>query len=101
MSSRCRLAHQSCAVLRCAAEWEFGGLPAWLLQANPAMPVRSADPAFLAAVEAWWGALLPQLAPLTYERGGPIIMVQVGWGAGVGGGGWGVGRQRRGLCLRG
>ncbi|WIA37889.1 hypothetical protein OEZ86_014736 [Tetradesmus obliquus] len=58
-------------------EWEFGGLPAWLLQANPAMPVRSADPAFLAAVEAWWGALLPQLAPLTYERGGPIIMVQV------------------------
>ncbi|WIA17668.1 hypothetical protein OEZ85_014471 [Tetradesmus obliquus] len=61
-------------------EWEFGGLPAWLLQANPAMPVRSADPAFLAAVEAWWGALLPQLAPLTYERGGPIIMVENEYG---------------------
>jgi hypothetical protein len=57
------------------------------------MPVRSADPAFLAAVDAWWGVLLPLLAPLTYERGGPIIMVQVG---GVGGG-------RRGLeavCLK-
>jgi hypothetical protein len=44
------------------------------------MPVRSAHPAFLAAVDAWWGALLPRLAPLTYERGGPIIMVQVGEG---------------------
>lgn len=42
------------------------------------MPLRSADAAFLAAVDAWWGALLPQLAPLTYERGGPIAMVQVG-----------------------
>ncbi|KAF6250380.1 glycosyl hydrolases family 35-domain-containing protein [Scenedesmus sp. NREL 46B-D3] len=59
------------------AEWEFGGLPAWLLQQDPAMPLRSADAAFLAAVDAWWGALLPQLAPLTYERGGPIAMVQV------------------------
>jgi hypothetical protein len=66
------------ALLAPPAEWEFGGLPAWLLQQDPAMPVRSADPGFLAAVEGWWGVLLPQLAPLTYERGGPIIMVQVG-----------------------
>jgi Glycosyl hydrolases family 35 len=26
----------------------------------------------------WWGQLLPRMAPFLYERGGPIIMMQVG-----------------------
>ena len=59
------------------AEWEFGGLPAWLLQQNSSMVLRSSDPQFLTAVDDWWGQLLPTLANLTVDKGGPIVMVQV------------------------
>ena len=45
------------------------------------MRLRSSDPRFLSLVDAWWRQLLPQLAPLTYSRGGPIILVQVHPGA--------------------
>ena len=41
------------------------------------MRLRSSDPHFLSLVDAWWRQLLPRLAPLTYSRGGPIILVQV------------------------
>ncbi len=58
------------------AEWEFGGLPAWLLK-DPSMRLRCAHPAYLAAVERYFQALLPQIAPLQAGRGGPLIAVQV------------------------
>lgn len=58
-------------------EWDLGGFPAWLLAVEPALRLRSSDPAFLQLVERWWGVLLPKVAPLLYENGGPIIMVQV------------------------
>jgi hypothetical protein len=64
-------------------EWEAGGLPAWLLHQNSSMVLRSSDPQFLAAVDDWWGVLLPALAHLTVDRGGPLIMVQVGGGVPV------------------
>ena len=41
------------------------------------MQLRSSDPLFLSLVDAWWRQLLPRLAPLTYSRGGPIVLVQV------------------------
>ena len=41
------------------------------------MRMRSSDPMFLTLVDAWWRQLLPRLAPLTYGRGGPIVLVQV------------------------
>uniref|UniRef100_A0A5B7BUK6 Beta-galactosidase n=1 Tax=Davidia involucrata TaxID=16924 RepID=A0A5B7BUK6_DAVIN len=59
------------------AEWDFGGFPAWLLAIEPALRLRSSDPAFLDLIERWWGNLLPKVAPLLYDNGGPIIMVQV------------------------
>lgn len=58
-------------------EWEFGGLPAWLLRINSTMALRSSDPQFLAAVDDWWGVLLPALSHLTVDKGGPIAMVHV------------------------
>ena len=58
------------------SEWEFGGLPAWLL-ATPDMKVRSADPRFLKAADDYMKQVGRQLAPLQITRGGPIIMVQV------------------------
>lgn len=30
-----------------AAEWDFGGFPAWLLTIEPAVRLRSSDPAFI------------------------------------------------------
>uniref|UniRef100_A0A2N9HLX8 Beta-galactosidase n=1 Tax=Fagus sylvatica TaxID=28930 RepID=A0A2N9HLX8_FAGSY len=59
------------------AEWDLGGFPAWLLATEPALRLRSSDPAFLHLVERWWEILLPKVAPLLYENGGPIIMVQI------------------------
>ncbi|KAI3979425.1 hypothetical protein MKX01_001617 [Papaver californicum] len=58
-------------------EWDFGGFPAWLLSIEPPLKLRSSDPAFFQLVEKWWGVLLPKIAPLLYNNGGPIIMVQV------------------------
>ncbi|CAI9265529.1 unnamed protein product [Lactuca saligna] len=59
------------------AEWDLGGFPAWLLTKNPAIRLRSSDPAYLTLVDKWWGILLPKIAPLLYHKGGPIIMVQI------------------------
>lgn len=60
----------------CCAEWEFGGLPWWLLKSHD-LKVRSRDPRFLAAAGAYLKKLGEQLAPLQITHGGPIIMVQV------------------------
>jgi beta-galactosidase len=58
------------------AEWDLGGLPAWLL-ADPNMVLRSSDEKFLGPVERWFERLGKELAPLQLTRGGPIIAVQV------------------------
>ncbi|HEX3985709.1 MAG TPA: beta-galactosidase family protein [Acidobacteriaceae bacterium] len=58
------------------AEWEFGGFPSWLLK-DPSTVVRSHNPAFLAAAQAWLLRLGRELAPLQIGNGGPIIAVQV------------------------
>ncbi|MER7509474.1 beta-galactosidase family protein [Streptomyces lavendulae] len=58
------------------AEWEGGGLPAWLL-ADPAMRLRSRDPNFLAAVDDYFSRLLPPLHDQLATRGGPVLAVQV------------------------
>ncbi|MGI5347710.1 glycoside hydrolase family 35 protein [Streptomyces sp. CA-250714] len=58
------------------AEWEFGGLPGWLLAA-PGIRLRCRDEPYLAAVDRWFDALIPQLLPLQCSRGGPLVAVQV------------------------
>uniref|UniRef100_A0A8B9CU77 Galactosidase beta 1 like n=1 Tax=Anser brachyrhynchus TaxID=132585 RepID=A0A8B9CU77_9AVES len=58
------------------AEWEMGGLPAWLLWKSDIV-LRSSDPAFLAAVDSWLHVLLPKIKPRLYQHGGNIISVQV------------------------
>lgn len=58
------------------AEWEFGGLPGWLLS-DPAMRLRCGDPRFLAAVDRWFDVLMPRLLPLLASRGGPVVALQV------------------------
>lgn len=58
------------------AEWEFGGLPAWLLS-YPDIRLRCMDPLYLSKVDAYYDALLPVLLPLLSSRGGPVIALQV------------------------
>lgn len=58
------------------AEWEMGGLPAWLLQ-KPNIILRSADTDYLQAVNNWLAVLLPKIKPWLYVNGGNIITVQV------------------------
>jgi beta-galactosidase len=58
------------------SEWDFGGLPAWLLR-DPDMKVRTKDPQFLAAADHYLMRLGQELAPLQASRGGPIVMVQI------------------------
>ena len=58
------------------SEWDFGGLPVWLLK-DPELRVRCVYPPYLQAVDRFFNALLPRIAPLQLTRGGPVIMVQV------------------------
>nr|XP_033802411.1 beta-galactosidase-1-like protein isoform X3 [Geotrypetes seraphini] len=58
------------------AEWDMGGLPAWLLQ-NQNIVVRSSDSDYLRAVDSWFSQLLPRMKPRLYQNGGNIISVQV------------------------
>lgn len=57
------------------AEWEFGGLPAWLLEED--MRIRSSDPAFIKAVSQYYDRLLGILTRYQVDQGGPILMMQV------------------------
>ena len=58
------------------AEWEMGGLPWWLLKKKD-IRLREPDPYFMSCVDRFEKHVAEQLAPLTIQRGGPIIMVQV------------------------
>ncbi|MCM1027582.1 MAG: beta-galactosidase [Roseburia sp.] len=58
------------------AEWEFGGLPGWLL-AEDGMEVRSSSPLFLRHVREYYNVLLPILKPLQLTEGGNVILMQV------------------------
>ncbi|MBO0476979.1 beta-galactosidase [Vagococcus sp. DIV0080] len=58
------------------AEWEFGGLPYWLLNESD-IRLRSSDPKFLGFVDRYYEQLFKKLAPLQIDQGGPIIMMQV------------------------
>lgn len=58
------------------AEWEFGGLPAWLLK-YPSIRVRSNCEIFLNAVDKYFAELFKHIYPLQATQGGPIIMMQI------------------------
>ena len=57
------------------AEWEFGGLPAWLLEKG--VKVRSQDKDFLQLVKRYYEALIPRLIKHQLDQGGNILMFQV------------------------
>ena len=57
------------------AEWEMGGLPWWLLKKKD-IRLREDDPYFLERVAIFEKEVANQVAGLTIQKGGPIIMVK-------------------------
>jgi len=58
------------------AEWDFGGLPPYLLTI-PDIRLRTMDPRYMAAVTKYVNEISKQIKPLLCTNGGPVIMVQV------------------------
>jgi hypothetical protein len=58
------------------AEWDFGGIPSYLLRI-PDLKVRCLDPRYMAAAERYMRRLAAVVRPLLVTNGGPILMLQV------------------------
>jgi len=58
------------------SEWEFGGLPSWLLR-DYTMHVRTMYSKYIERADAFFEALLPLVTDLQFTSHGPIIAVQV------------------------
>lgn len=58
------------------AEWDFGGLPTYLLK-NADLKVRCMDPRYMQALTRYINRLAKEVAPLQCTHGGPVLMVQV------------------------
>jgi len=58
------------------AEWDFGGIPSYLLKI-PDIKIRCMDPRYMAAAERYMTRLATIVKPLLCINGGPIVMVQV------------------------
>ena len=57
------------------AEWDFGGLPSWLLRDN--IPLRCNDPRFLASLRPFLLKVFELVKPLLCTNGGNILAMQV------------------------
>jgi beta-galactosidase len=58
------------------AEWDFGGLPPYLLKI-PDIKVRCMDTRYISAVSRYINRLSREITPLQCSRGGPILMLQI------------------------
>lgn len=58
------------------AEWDFGGIPPYLLRI-PDIKLRCLDPRYMASAERYLRALATVIRPLMWHEGGPILMVQI------------------------
>ncbi len=58
------------------AEWDFGGIPPYLLK-DPELRVRGMYPRYMKAAERYMAQLAKVLTPALVTRGGAIVMVQI------------------------
>lgn len=58
------------------AEWEFGGIPPYLLR-TPGIKIRCLDPVYMRAVERYLSRLADVIRPYLITNGGPVLMLQV------------------------
>ena len=60
----------------CCAEYDFGGIPPYLLRSAD-LKVRCLDPRYTAAAERYCRALAKVIRPWQITEGGPIVLLQV------------------------
>ena len=58
------------------AEWDFGGLPYWLLK-EPGIVFRTNETVYMKHCDDWLNVLYAKIRPYMHHNGGNIIMVQV------------------------
>lgn len=58
------------------AEWDFGGLPPYLLKI-PDIKIRCMDTRYMAAVTRYINSVAKEVSSLQCTNGGPIVMVQI------------------------
>jgi beta-galactosidase len=58
------------------AEWEFGGIPPYLLRI-PDIKLRCMDPRYMAAAERYMKNLAAEIKPYLITNGGPVLMLQI------------------------
>lgn len=58
------------------AEWDGGGLPAWLFT-DPEVGVRRHEARYLAEVTRYLETVYEVVAPRQVDRGGPVVLVQI------------------------
>ncbi len=58
------------------AEWEFGGLPPYLLR-HPEIKIRCLDPVYMKAAGRYISRLADVLRPYLITNGGPVLMIQI------------------------
>lgn len=57
------------------AEWDLGGIPAWLLKYDD-VQLRCYSEPYISFVKKYFDVLMPKLAPLQISAGGPVLMMQ-------------------------
>jgi beta-galactosidase len=58
------------------AEWDFGGLPPYLLKI-PDIKIRCRDSRYMKAVERYVNRLASEIQGLQCDKGGPVLMLQI------------------------
>jgi beta-galactosidase len=58
------------------AEWDNGGLPAWLFT-DAEVGIRRNEPRFIAAIQTYFDRIFAIVEPMQVDHGGPVILVQI------------------------
>jgi beta-galactosidase len=58
------------------AEWDFGGIPPYLLRI-PDIKIRCMDQRYMAAAERYISKLAEEIKPFMITKGGPILLLQI------------------------
>ncbi|CAG2059296.1 unnamed protein product, partial [Timema podura] len=58
------------------AEWDFGGMPSWLLR-DASLKVRTSESRYITRVTKYFDELLPLFTKLQFTEGGPILAFQI------------------------